>query len=240
MSQLPVVQGVTARYMGPYVAAGSVSNYYWIQAVYPDGLSKLSAYGVATDCAAGLSPWSFVNVEWTPAPGAIGYLVYSNQTGTTPTNGSILRTIADAQTSFKDVGQAAISATIRYDSVYVYKAIYNFAVDGGVAGAIIPAVSDTIPIDALVIGGVINSTTAVTSGGSATISVGTSAGSSATQLLGATAKSSFSSDAVIVTLASTAPFKMSAAGQINITVGTSNLTAGVIEIFALAVFPTNP
>ena len=38
-----------------------------------------------------------------------------------------------------------MTGTVRFDSAYTFKAIYNFAVDGGAVGAITPAISDTIP-----------------------------------------------------------------------------------------------
>jgi len=114
----------------------------------------------------------------------------------------------------------------------VAHAIYSFATDGGAVGAITPALTATIPANAILVAATINPTTAVTSAGSATVSVGTSAGSSATSILGSTAKASLTIDALLngaCTFAS--PVKMSAAGQIDITVGTAVLTAGVIEIF---------
>lgn len=107
---------------------------------------------------------------------------------------------------------------------------YDFAVDGGAVGAITPANSDTLPDNAIIIGSTINSTAAVTSSGSATVSVGTTAGSSAAALLAATAKASLSLDAVLNGVATLAvPVKLTAAGQINITVAVAALTAGVIE-----------
>ena len=128
--------------------------------------------------------------------------------------------------------------TVRFDSAYTFKAIYNFAVDGGVVGAITPAISDTIPAGALIFGGAVVATTSVTSGGSTTISIGTTAGSGAASILAATAKASFAAGDSIALTATTAPFLMSAAGQIDITVAVANLTAGVFEVFVIAVFPT--
>ena len=113
------------------------------------------------------------------------------------------------------------------------RAKYSFAADGGAVGAITPVTTTTIPDNAVVFGGYVNSTTAVTSAGAATVSVGTAAGSSATSILGATGKADLSADAVIVSAAAGTPFKMTEAGAINITVGTAALTAGVIEIVVL-------
>lgn len=117
---------------------------------------------------------------------------------------------------------------------------YSFGTDGGAVSTITPAVNSTIPANALVIGSVINSTTAAASGGSATIAVGTSAGSSTTSIKGATAYTSFSSNAIVAgvpvfTAGST--FKMTAAGSITVTIGTATLTAGVVEVFVFYVVP---
>lgn len=116
---------------------------------------------------------------------------------------------------------------------------YAFAVDGGAVTTITPASNSTIPTKAIILGGIINVTTAVlAAGGAANVAVGTSAGSSTTSLLAATAKASFSLDALLATVpvftAATA-FKMSAAGAITITVDTNALTAGVVEVFVVYV-----
>ena len=108
---------------------------------------------------------------------------------------------------------------------------YDFSVDGGATCT--PTVSDTIPDNAVVFGGVVNSTTAVTASGSATVSIGTAAGSGAASILTATGKASLSLDAVIVPTCVATPFKMTAAGKINVTIATGPLTAGVIEVWVL-------
>lgn len=114
----------------------------------------------------------------------------------------------------------------------VAHATYSFAVDGGLQGTIAPTNSDTIPDNAILVGATHNSTTAVTSGGLATVAVGTSAGSSTTSLLAATAKASLSLDAVLNGVPTfAAPVKLTAAGTITYTIATADLTAGVIESF---------
>jgi hypothetical protein len=118
----------------------------------------------------------------------------------------------------------------------VAHAKYSFAADGGVTGLITPAATAVIPINAIIIGGHINVTTAVTSAGSATLAVGTSAGSAANSILTATAKASLTLAALINSTATlAAPVKMSAAGSITVTVGSADLTAGVVEIFVFYV-----
>jgi predicted RecA/RadA family phage recombinase len=116
--------------------------------------------------------------------------------------------------------------------LFMAHAQYNFASDGGAEALITPAVNSTIPINAVIVGSVVNSTTAVTSAGSATLAVGTSAGSLANSLLTATAKASLGTNALVAGAAQFAtPVKMSAAGQITVTPAVAALTAGVVEIY---------
>jgi len=118
-----------------------------------------------------------------------------------------------------------------YGSLQVAKAIYNFAVDGGAVSTITPKVTASLPANAVIVGGTINSTTALLSAGSATLAVGTSAGSSTTALLGATAKASLSLNALINAVpVFAAPVKLSAAGNITVTIATAAATAGVVEV----------
>lgn len=114
-------------------------------------------------------------------------------------------------------------------------ATYNFAVDGGVIGAITPATNFTLPKNAVVTNVAINSTTALTSGGSATIALGFTSGAGAASLLAATAVASYSANAFLqgIPVPQTAStwLKLSAPGQAQITVATAALTAGVIELY---------
>ena len=111
----------------------------------------------------------------------------------------------------------------------VAHALYDYAVDGGATCT--PVNSDTIPDNAVVFGGVVNSTTAVTASGSATVAIGTAAGSASNSILTATGKASLGADAVVVPTCVATPFKMTAAGKINVTVATGPLTAGVVEVW---------
>jgi predicted RecA/RadA family phage recombinase len=115
--------------------------------------------------------------------------------------------------------------------IKVAHAIYDYSVDGGATCT--PANSDTIPDNAVVLGGVVNATAAVTASGSATVSIGTAAGSAANSILTATGKASLGLDAVVVPTCQATPFKMTAAGKINVTIATGPLTAGVIEVWVL-------
>ena len=117
------------------------------------------------------------------------------------------------------------------NGVRVAHALYDYSVDGGATCT--PANSDTIPDNAVVFGGVVNSTAAVTASGSATVAIGTAAGSAANSILTATGKASLGLDAVVAPTCAATPFKMTAAGKINVTVASGPLTAGVIEVWVL-------
>lgn len=145
-------------------------------------------------------------------------------------------TINASQLVNATVSEAKIVSSSGYGSgiLRVARAKYDFAVDGGAISTITPATNVTIPDNAIIIGGTINSTTACTSGGAATIAVGTSAGSAADSLLAATAVASFSADARLNSAATfAASVKMTASGSITITIAAFALTAGVIEITVL-------
>lgn len=118
-----------------------------------------------------------------------------------------------------------------YSTLRMATAIYNFAVDGGAQTTITPKTTTALPDNAVIVGATINSTTAFTSGGAATLAVGTSAGSSTTSILAATAKASLSIDAVLNGVPTfAAPVKLTAAGNITVTIGTTTALTGVVEI----------
>ncbi len=129
-------------------------------------------------------------------------------------------------------GATGVSTGVR-----VAHALYDFTVDGGASCT--PANSDTIPANAVVFGGVINSTVALAAAGAATFAIGTSAGSAGNSILTATAKTSFTLDAVLAPTCAATPFKMSAAGKINVTIATGPLTAGQVEIWVMYFLATN-
>lgn len=113
----------------------------------------------------------------------------------------------------------------------VAKAVLDFTTDGGAISTIIPKKTVRLPANAVIVAATVNSTTAVTSAGAATVSIGTSAGSSTTAILAATAKASLGANALIngVPVFAT-PVKLTAVGDVTFTVGTAALTAGVVEV----------
>lgn len=131
--------------------------------------------------------------------------------------------------SVKLTGNSAGDSVLR-----TARAIYSFATDGGAVSTITPVNTVSLPDNAVIVGGTVNSTTACTSAGSATVAVGTSAGSSTTALLAATAVASFSLDALINAVPVFAtPVKLTANGKVTVTIATAALTAGVIEVTLL-------
>lgn len=128
----------------------------------------------------------------------------------------------------------AIDSSSGLGTLKIARAIYDFSVDGGAVSTITPKKTVSLPDNAVIIGGTVNSTVAVTSAGAATVAVGTSAGSSATSILAATAKASLSLDALLnVVPVFATPVKLTAKGDVTFTIGTAALTAGVIEVTLL-------
>ncbi len=127
----------------------------------------------------------------------------------------------------------------------VCHATYDFAVDGGAVGLITPKQNCTIPKNAIVYQG-ITEIGATTVGSTGNVSVGLSAGAGgAAALLAATARASLTTGLMfqappVQTTASasnTSYFKMSAAGQVTVTVATNALTAGVLDVYVFYVVP---
>lgn len=112
------------------------------------------------------------------------------------------------------------------------KAQYDFSVDGGAVSTITPTSNTTIPANAIILGGIIDVLTTFTSGGSATIAVGTSAGSSTTSLKAATAVATYTAGllAVVPVFTAATMVKLTAAGQITLTIGTAALTDGKANV----------
>lgn len=237
--QNPAPSGVSATYVG--ASGGSTTRYYWVQAIYSSGKSLLQRSQALANTLANLDSNNRVYVEWNPVVTAIGYNIYYSTTTTQPRSGSILVGTVTAP-NFTDSGQSNSPGTalVAVDGLRVSHARYDFAVDAGAQGLITLASSDVIPAGAIMLGGTINPTTALTSGGSATIAIGTSAGSAANSLKAATAVASYSLDALLnVVPVFATPVKMTADGTITITVATADLLTGIMDIFILYVMPVN-
>lgn len=111
------------------------------------------------------------------------------------------------------------------------KATYDFAVDGGAISTITFVSNATIPINAIIIGGIIDVLTPATTGTSGTMAIGTSAGSSTSSIKGALAAASYTGLVATVPVFSAATaVKMTAAGSITGTIATGTFTAGKFNI----------
>lgn len=194
---------------------------------FPDGGKnpKSAGFGYETDTQ--------VLYIYDPVAAAFYGIPVAGFNGLTATAAQLNQIVAP---NYAPVNAAPTAAPLAY-------ARYNFAVDGGGApGLITPAVNTTIPINAILTGCVINSTTALV--GPTQLSIGLSAGGGgAAALLALTNTASFSLDAKIagVPVPQTAAtwIKMSAAGQITVTTTVAPASAGVIEIFVDYVLALN-
>lgn len=112
------------------------------------------------------------------------------------------------------------------------KMTYDFAVDGGAIGLITPANSPTLPINAIILGGTLDITTTLTSGGSATIAVGLGAGAQVAALKAALAVASWTAAqlAIIPVFTAATYLKVAAATALTLTVATAALTAGKFDL----------
>ncbi len=127
--------------------------------------------------------------------------------------------------------QVASAATTGLGLVRYAKATYDFTVDGGGVSTITPVSGATLPINSIILGGIIDTVIPLTSGGSATVAIGTSAGSSAASLKAALAFGSYTGlVAVIPLFTAVTMIKMTAAGNITFTIATAALTAGKLNV----------
>lgn len=113
------------------------------------------------------------------------------------------------------------------------KFTWEFGVDGGAVGLITPANSPTLPIKAIILGGVIDIVTTLTGGATSTIALGTSAGSAANSLKAATAVATWAAGVTVpvVPVFTAATFvKLTAAGKLTLTVAAEALTAGKFNV----------
>jgi hypothetical protein len=130
----------------------------------------------------------------------------------------------------------ASNATTGISAQRICHITYSFAVDGGTT-PIIPAGNCTIPALAVITNVSINSTTAVTAVGAATVAVGCTGGTGcgASALMAATAKASLGTNvfgqSIPVPQTASTWVKTTAAGGVSLVIATGPLTAGIIELY---------
>jgi hypothetical protein len=110
------------------------------------------------------------------------------------------------------------------------KATYDFSVDGGAVATIQLANSPTIPAGAIVLGGIIEPITTVTSGGAATIAVGVGSGAQTAAIKAATGFASFNALLSVLPIWTSGFFEVTADGKISITIAAATVTAGKFSV----------
>lgn len=113
------------------------------------------------------------------------------------------------------------------------KMTYDFSVDGGAIGLITPQYTPTLPQGAIILGGVIDITTALTSGGSATIALGFGAGAQVASLKAATAVASWTAVITVPLIpifTAATMVKVAADTRMTLTVATAALIGGKMDV----------
>lgn len=112
------------------------------------------------------------------------------------------------------------------------KMTYDFAVDGGAVSVITPTNSPTIPLNAIILGGTIDITTTLTSGGAATIALGLGSGAQVAALKGATAVASWTAGqlALVPVFTAATYVKAAAATRLTVSIAAFALTAGKFDV----------
>lgn len=117
------------------------------------------------------------------------------------------------------------------------KATYSFATDGGAQGTITPAITESIPLGAIVTGVYVDCTTNVAPATGATIAIN---GGGQVLVSAATATSHGLNTGTVkksLALASSATaIKATTNGSITLTVASADLTAGVVNIYVDYIF----
>ncbi len=136
------------------------------------------------------------------------------------------------------IAPAGVQSTPATDLVRVAIATYDFAVDGGAVSTITPAKTVNLPSGAIILGAAVRVITKPDSAThTGTVAIGTSAGSSSTSVKAALVVSdaTWNANAISTPVApvfTVASFvRLTAAGNITVTVATEALTAGKFDIF---------
>lgn len=124
------------------------------------------------------------------------------------------------------------------------KMTFDFSVDGGAIGTITPSGSPKLPAGAIILGGVIDVTTLLTSGGAATVGLGLGSGAQVASLLapitvaGAPWSTAGVKPVIPVFTAATA-VKVAAETQLTLTIAAFVVTAGKFDVNLVYVIGNN-
>lgn len=127
---------------------------------------------------------------------------------------------------------SAVSALGGLGSIGNAKMTYDFAVDGGAISTITPTNSPTIPLGAIILGGVIDITTTLT-GAANTTALGFGSGAQVAALKAATAVASWTAGTTLVLIpifTSATYYKLTAAARMTMTIAAGALTAGRFDV----------
>lgn len=129
-------------------------------------------------------------------------------------------------------GSAIVGGTGGLGTTGNAKMTYDFTVDAGAISTITPANSPSIPINAIILGGVIDVTVPLTSGGAATVALGFGSGAQAAALKAATGFASFTTTTLpLIELFTAATyFKLTATARMTLTIAAATLTAGRFDV----------
>ena len=114
----------------------------------------------------------------------------------------------------------------------VAKATYDFSVDGGAISTIQLFSSQVIPAGAIILGGIIDPITTLTSGGAATVAVGVGSGAQTAALKAAAAFGTYigGTPLAMIPVWSAGFFKVAADGKISITIAAATVTGGKFAV----------
>jgi hypothetical protein len=109
---------------------------------------------------------------------------------------------------------------------------YDFAVDGGAIGSI-AITAQKIPANAIILGGVVEVDTALTSGGAATVAVQVEAANDTVNAAAVSGApwSTTGRKSTIPAFTGATTLKTTAARDISVVIATATLTAGVFDVF---------
>jgi hypothetical protein len=168
------------------------------------------------------------------APGTVGISNDLEITGSLTFGGTEVTSTA-AELNLLDAGATQHTASVLAAIPKLAKATYDFAEFGG-GQSTFTLTGVTIPDNAMIVGGWVDTETNPASAGAATIAFGMTLGGVTDMFLGATAFNQFASEAggqlIPVNQATPAQYmKMAGASTLTCTIGGANLTAGKLHIY---------
>lgn len=199
----------------------------------PDYFSRINVWGMLK----GLANRNTFIVPWagTPVDGTSGTFAGKAGPGTLILDYTNGRFYINAGTLLSPVWVSGGNPVVGNGGLGVVanaKMTYEFAVDGGAVSVITPSNSPTIPINAIILGGTIDITTTLTSGGAATIALGLGSGAQVASLKGATAVATWTAGqlALIPVFTAATYVKAAAATRLTLSVAAFALTAGKFDV----------